>query len=103
MKRLRWSRGSVLAFSTQVRGFKAMTSLKFTVVPHPPYSPDLAPSDFWLFPNLKQTLKGQHFLSDAEVEAAVRKWISSKPETFFINGMEKWIERVAINGYYVEK
>ena len=84
----------------------AMTSLKFTVVPHPPYSPDLAPSDFWLFPNLKEKLKGQHFLSDAEVDAAVRKWISSKPETFFINGMEKWIERVkkcmAINGDYVE-
>ena len=38
-----------------------MTSLKFTVVPHPPYSPDLAPSDFWSFPNLKETLKGQHF------------------------------------------
>jgi len=39
----------------------------------------------------------------------VRKWISSKPETFFINGMEKWIERVkkctrmAINADYVEK
>ena len=85
----------------------AMTSLKFTVVPHPPYSPDLAPSDFWLFPNLKETLKGQHSLSDAEVEEAVRKWISSKPETFFINGMEKWIEGVkkcmAINGDYVEK
>ena len=84
-----------------------MTSLKFTVVPHPPYSPDLAPSDFWLFPNLKEALKGQHFLSDAEVEAAVHKWISSKPETFFINGMEKWIERVkkctATSGDYVEK
>jgi len=70
----------------------AMTSLKFTVVPHPPYSPDLAPSDFWLFPKLKQTLKGQHFSSDAEVEAAVRKWISSQPETFFIDGMKKWID-----------
>jgi hypothetical protein len=66
-----------------------MTSLKVTVVPHPPYSPDLALSDFWSVPNLKETLKGQHFVSDAEVEAAVRKWISSKPETFFINGMEK--------------
>jgi histone-lysine N-methyltransferase SETMAR len=33
----------------------AMTSLKFTVVPYPPYSPDLAPSDFWLFPKLKKT------------------------------------------------
>jgi hypothetical protein len=71
-----------------------MTSLKFTVVPHPPCSPDLALSDFWLFPKLKETLKGQHFSSDAEVEAAVCKWISIEPETFFMDGMDKWIERL---------
>jgi len=85
----------------------AMTSLKFTVVPHPPYSPDLAPSDFWLFPKLKEMLKGQHFSSDAEAEAAVREWISSQPETFFTERMNKWIEQlkkcVTINGDYVEK
>ena len=83
-----------------------MTNLKITVVPHPPYSPGLAPSDFWLFPKC-ETLKGQHFSSDAEVEAAVGKWISSQPETFFMDGMNKWIERlkkcVAVNGDYVEK
>ena len=71
----------------------AMTSLKFTVVPRPPYSPDLAPLDFWLFPKLKETLKVQHFSSDAKVEAAVRKWISSQPETSFMDGMNKWIEQ----------
>jgi len=54
-----------------------MKSLKFTVVSHPPYSPDLAPSDFWLFPKLKETLKGQYFSSDAKAEADVRNWISS--------------------------
>ena len=64
----------------------AMTSLKFTVVPHPPYSPDLAPSDFRLLPKLKETLKGRHSSSDTEVEAAVRKWISIQPETFFMDG-----------------
>jgi len=37
-------------------------------------------------------LKNQHFSSDAEVEAAVRKWISNQPETFFIDGMNKLIE-----------
>ena len=65
----------------------AMTSLKFTLVSHPPYSPDLASPDLWLFPKLKETLKGQHFSSDAKVEAAVRKWISSQPETSFMDGM----------------
>ena len=72
----------------------AMACLKFTVVPHPPYSPDLAPSDFWLFPEFKETLKCQHFSSDAEVEAAVRKWLSSQRETFFTDGMQKWIEQM---------
>jgi hypothetical protein len=37
----------------------------------------------------------------------VRKWISSQPETFFIDGIKKWIERLskclAINGDYAEK
>ncbi|GFW04691.1 hypothetical protein TNCV_3897431 [Trichonephila clavipes] len=35
---------------------------------------DLAPPDFWLFPKLKETLKGQRFSTYAEVRAAVRKW-----------------------------
>ena len=71
----------------------AMTSLKFTVVPNPPYSPNLAPSDVWLFPKLKETLKDQHFSSDSEVEAAVRKWISSQSQAFFLDAMNNWIER----------
>jgi len=84
-----------------------MISLKFTVAPHPPYSQDLAPSDLWLFPKLKETLKGQHFSSDAEVEPAVCKWISNQPETFTIDGMKKMdrtIEKcVVVNGDCVEK
>ena len=72
----------------------AVTSLKFTLVPHPPYSPDLAPSDFWLFPKLKEMLKGQHFPSDAEVEKTVHKWFSSQPETFFMDRMNKWLDQL---------
>ena len=52
-------------------------------------------------------LQSQHFSLDAEVEAVVRKWISSQPEMFFMDRMNKWIEQlkkcVAINGDYVEK
>jgi histone-lysine N-methyltransferase SETMAR len=36
----------------------AMTSLKFTLVPQPLYSSELASSDIWSFPKLKETLKG---------------------------------------------
>jgi hypothetical protein len=52
-------------------------------------------------------LTGQQFSSDAEVEAAVRKWISSQPEIFFMDRMNKWKEQLkkclAVNGDYVEK
>jgi histone-lysine N-methyltransferase SETMAR len=39
---------------------------------HAPYSPDLAPSDFHFFPNLKWTLEGHRFTTNEDVEAAVR-------------------------------
>lgn len=47
------------------------TSLKFTFLPHPPYCPDLASSNFWLFPKWEEKLKNQHFSLDATAEAAV--------------------------------
>ena len=40
-----------------------------TVVPHPPYLPDLAPSDFFLFPKLKMKLKGRRFQTSEEIQA----------------------------------
>jgi histone-lysine N-methyltransferase SETMAR len=44
------------------------------VVPHPPYSPDLAPADFFLFPKLKTTLKGRRFQTIEEIqENAIRE------------------------------
>jgi transposase len=39
-----------------------------TVLPQPPYSPDLAPADFFLFQKLKSTLKGQRFHSVEEIK-----------------------------------
>jgi len=39
-----------------------------TVVPHPPYLPDLAPSEFFLFPKLKMKLKERRFQTE-EIQA----------------------------------
>jgi transposase len=49
-----------------VRNFLAKN--KMTVVPQPPYLPDLASVDFFLFPKLKSTLKGRHFDTVAEIQ-----------------------------------
>ena len=42
----------------------------YELIPHPAYSPDLAPSDYFLFPNLKKDIRGRHFRSNEEVLAA---------------------------------
>ena len=43
------------------------------LLPHPPYSPDLAPCDFWLFPRIKKHLKGKKFDSNSEVEEGLHR------------------------------
>jgi len=47
-----------------------LVSLGWTVVPHPSYSPDLAPFDFFLFLTIKKTLKGKRFATVEEVKTA---------------------------------
>ena len=44
-------------------------------MPHPPYSPDLAPSDFHIFGPLKDSLRGTHFEDDESVIHAVKTWL----------------------------
>ena len=51
-----------------------LQQLGWEVLPHPPYSPDLDPSDFHLFGPLKEFLGGQHFSTDDEVKQAVLGW-----------------------------
>ena len=61
----------------------AIQRLEFSVLPHAPYSPDLAPGYFHLFPELKEYLKGQRFSCDEEVKSAVRKWFQKQNANFF--------------------
>ena len=51
--------------SLLVRQF--LSNKNITVCPHPPYSPDLAPCDFWLFPKVKMTMKGKRFESIQDI------------------------------------
>ena len=84
----------------------ALETLKFEVLPHSPYSPDLAPSDFYFFPHIKKDFKGTHFTSDDEVKQAVTSWIKQRTPEFFINGMYKlvlrWGKCIERQGDYVE-
>jgi len=66
-------------------------TLKFEVLSHPPYSPDLALRDFQFFPHLKRDLTGTHFTSDDEVKQPVTSWIKQRTLEFFIDGMRKLV------------
>jgi histone-lysine N-methyltransferase SETMAR len=57
--------------------------LSFECLPHPPYSPDLAPSYFHVFGPLKGTMGGKSFRSDEEVQQAVHEGLQSQPKDFF--------------------
>ena len=59
----------------------------YDLIPHPAYSPDLAPSDFFLTPNMKKDIRGLHFRSDEEVVTAVEEWVMEKTLTFFSSGL----------------
>jgi len=50
---------------------RVLTDFGWYVFQHPPYSPDLAPSHYYLFCELKQSIGGQRFQSNAEVERRI--------------------------------
>ena len=62
---------------------KKLAYLSFQCLEHPPYFPDLAPSDYHLFSGLKKQLKGRHFSFDAEVNAAAETWLDRQLSDFF--------------------
>ena len=79
----------------------------YEVVSHAPYSPDLAPSDFWLFPTMKDTLRGRPYSSRAAIASAIFQWAKQTPKEAFAAAMESWRRRcekcVRLQGDYVEK
>ena len=80
---------------------------RYELIPHPAYSPDLAPSDFFLFPNLKKDICRLHFRSDEEVVRAVEVWVNGKDPDFFSSGLmaleHHWSKCITLEGNYIEK
>ena len=92
---------------TAARTMAKIEQLGWEVLVHPPYSPDLAPSDYHLFGPLKSHMRGNHFNTDAAVIEAVSKWIKTQPTEFFAKGIDnlvgRWNKCVEKDGDYVEK
>ena len=71
-------------------------------VPHPPYCPNIAPSDFCLFPKLR----GCHYETIEEMKEAVTEVIDTLPQENFHGAFQKLLERynkcIAARGGYFE-
>ena len=68
---------------TSIRARETIASLWWTTLLHPPYSPELAPSDYYLFGPTKEGLRGKHYSSDEEVKTAVKKWLKEQSTKFY--------------------
>ena len=79
----------------------------YQLILHPAYSPDLAPSDYFLFPNLKKDIRGHHFWSNEEVVGAVEEWVRDKDPGFFSSGLmaleHRWSKCIILEGNYIGK
>ena len=61
-----------------------------TVLEHTAYSPDLAPNDFFLFPKLKEILKGRHFDDIDDIRSNTTAALKAIPQNHFQNCFEGW-------------
>ena len=84
-----------------------LEKLKWDVLDHPPYSPELAPGDFHLFLHLKKHLAGKKFDDDEEAQEEVMTWFKGQAADFYGSGIQKLVPRLNKcldnAGDYVEK
>jgi len=87
-----------------VREFLATKQI--TVLEHPAYSPDLAPSDFFLFPKIKEILKGKHFDDIDDIRSNTTAALKAISQNQFLSCSEGWTRRwhqcIASQGEYFE-
>ena len=90
--------------SLVVREF--LTKNNMTTVPHPAYSSDLAPWDFYLFPKMKIWLKGQCFVSIEEIQAELQQVLNTLTQADINECFQKWQNRwdrcIQAQGAYFE-
>ena len=84
-----------------------LSELGYELLPHPPYSPDVAPSDYWLFADLKKIPQGRRFGSNEEVIAETKAYFEAKDKSFYKHGIEKlekrWNDYIALEGNYIDE
>ncbi|CAK1596485.1 unnamed protein product [Parnassius mnemosyne] len=86
---------------------QALKDTGFSEIDHPLYSPDLAPSDFFPFSNLKKDLRSRRFADHNEMKTAVDRHFEEKDTEYFLGGLKVLYARcekcITLEGDYIEK
>jgi len=85
---------------------KLLATKQITVLEHPTYSLDLAPSDFFLFPKMKEILKERNFDDTEDIRSNTTVALKAIPQNQFQNCFEGWTRHwywcIASQGEYFE-
>ena len=83
-----------------------LTNLGWEVLPHPSYSPDLAPTDYQLFRALHNHIANNKFKDDGHIKTTVESFFREKPQSFYANRIkslhQRWRDVIDIDGDYLE-
>ena len=83
-----------------------LASEKVKVLNHPPYSPDLSPCDFFLFPRLKKMLSGNKYMSRSSLGSAIYQCLQQISKEDYLSAFRDWVKRlqkcVSVKGEYFE-
>ena len=83
-----------------------LASEKVKNLNHPPYSPDLSPCDFLLFPRLKKMLSGNKYTSRSSLGSAIYQCLQLIPKEDYLSAFRDWVKRlqncVSLKGEYFE-
>ncbi|KAG5348048.1 SETMR methyltransferase, partial [Acromyrmex charruanus] len=78
---------------------------RYELLSHPAYLPDLAPYNYFLFPNLKKWLGGRRFATREQLKTEA--YFESLDKSYYSNFLKKlensWIKCIELKGDYIEK
>ena len=83
-----------------------LQAIKFESLPHPPYSPDLAPSDYWLFAEMAKEARGHKWSNIQELSGALGRWAKATQKEWYAKGIDplpvRWQRAISKRGDYIE-
>uniref|UniRef100_A0A0N5BLM3 HTH_11 domain-containing protein n=1 Tax=Strongyloides papillosus TaxID=174720 RepID=A0A0N5BLM3_STREA len=77
----------------KVMTLQKLNELGYETLPHPAYSPDLAPTDFHFFKHFDNFLTEKIFRNDEDIKTAFEAFIESRTPDFYANGINKLVSR----------